>query len=383
MFSVSISPKAYETHLLPLEYMEAFTTIYLGISSNILSVDDRKEPLLLGIENETFIVDCTATLYLGKIIFEKNEQGNLAPKYIPSQISELDFENLNPFWLNEINPNSKKPFKSMIECEDHWEVGKICRVNPKAYEYQKIYYYRNKHNITLNKEQILSYFIELHTKNTILIKDYINTINQNKGIKAYTNIESYYDKLAKEGIIPPKLLSKYNDGTYKQNKEADLIVLDYLKSNNEADSMILLNDELFYAYLVWSLREYLISSYKGKFQDEHKLLFNKGAYKSYKDEAIFEKTFINATTFYSNLFDSYKEYTYTAIPTPKYQFKTPNKPKFSDDEPRPSPLGNYYFELSDNPDTYIEYFQRIYPSITNPPKAWTKQMLKKLDLKLE
>ena len=74
-----------------------------------------------------------------------------------------------------------------------------------------------------------------------------------------------------------------------------------------------------------------------------------------------------------------------------YQFSTPNANKrgmllFDRDKPpifQPSPLGNYYFELSDNPDTYIESFQKIYPSITNPPKDWSKEMMKKLDLKLE
>ena len=64
-------------------------------------------------------------------------------------------------------------------------------------------------------------------------------------------------------------------------------------------------------------------------------------------------------------------------------FQSPNK-SFRSNEINPSALGNYYFYLvGTNKEVYAEYFQRIYPSITNPPKAWSKEMMKKLDLKLE
>ena len=90
--------------------------IILGVQTNILCVDDRLEPEHIIGENDT-ISDFTATLYLGKITFKKNKQGNLAPIYIPSTITESSFEGLNTFWLNEINPHPKKPFRSMMQCE--------------------------------------------------------------------------------------------------------------------------------------------------------------------------------------------------------------------------------------------------------------------------
>jgi len=67
-----------------------------------------------------------------------------------------------------------------------------------------------------------------------------------------------------------------------------------------------------------------------------------------------------------------------------FSFTSPNQALFTRGQPiTPSPLGKYYFELSDNKSVYIEFFPRIYPSITTPPKGWSKEMMQKLDLKLE
>lgn len=154
----------------------------------------------------------------------------------------------------------------------------------------KVLCQKSKHNITLNKEQIISYFTELHKKNSTFIQNYINSINTNNAIDAYVDIESYYDKLTKEGIIPSNLLSKYNDGTYKRNKEADLIVLDYLKQSNQSNFKILLNDELFYDYLVFSLQEYTILYYQGYIAETNNMLFNLAAYMDILDRQKIEET---------------------------------------------------------------------------------------------
>ena len=58
-------------------------------------------------------------------------------------------------------------------------------------------------------------------------------------------------------------------------------------------------------------------------------------------------------------------------------------PRYFDNTNTPSPLGNYYFELEDNENTFVEYHQRIYPKLDNPPKGWSKEMMQKLELKLE
>ena len=176
-------------------------SIYLGIPANILCIDDRLEPKALSYEvleylskkPKLIIQDFTTTLYLGKIVFKKNKYGNLAPIYIPSTITESAFEGLNTFWLNELNPKAKKPFRSIIQCVDGGLMAGIsCEGSSESIPYQKIHYYRSKDNIVLTKEQIISYFTELHKLNTTFIQNYIDSINQEEGIRAnYLHSELY------------------------------------------------------------------------------------------------------------------------------------------------------------------------------------------------
>ena len=410
--------------------IKADKTIYLGIKTNILCVDDRLEDIYLGSE----LNDFTATLYLGKIIFEKNRRGILTPKFIPTTITDSSFEGLNIFWLNEINKKAKKPFQSLVKCINHTN---FCITNKEAIPHLKIHYFRHKDNIVLTKDQIISYFTELHQKNTTFIQNYIDSINTNRGIKAYHLNDRIYDEMLKNGIIDKSMIKRYTD-TYKvvRNNALDLIALDYLstlkESNRKMLFKIVLYDELFYAYLAWSLRNFLVPYFAGRFQDENNLLFNAGAYKKYaeqhrianpyKDE--FKNIFDEMDIFYANIlptkyqegyiegyerfFDYYgltfsptnERYSYLKLPISKgYKQISPNQ-KISEIQNHeliwmtkkeqnlyttitPSPLGKYYFELSDNKGVYIEFFDRIYPSITNPPKGWSKEMMRKLELKLE
>jgi len=46
-------------------------------------------------------------------------------------------------------------------------------------------------------------------------------------------------------------------------------------------------------------------------------------------------------------------------------------------------LNDYYFELAENDNTFVEFYSRIYPSHKNPPKGWTKEMMQKLELGLD
>lgn len=124
------------------------TTIHLGIHTNILCVDDRKEPLFLGIDKETFIIDYTATLYLDKITFTQNKQDNLSPIYTLSNISESHFERLNIFWLNKkINLNPKKSFKSILKKTIGTILTRLYYIDESVIAHQKIYHYRSKDNI--------------------------------------------------------------------------------------------------------------------------------------------------------------------------------------------------------------------------------------------
>lgn len=51
-------------------------------------------------------------------------------------------------------------------------------------------------------------------------------------------------------------------------------MLDYLAKQNKKDEdyLITFDDEYFYAYLVWSLKDFLLELSYGLFQDETKLL---------------------------------------------------------------------------------------------------------------
>ncbi|HEH4867917.1 TPA: hypothetical protein SG577_001721, partial [Campylobacter coli] len=128
-------------------------TIYLGIETNILCVEDRINDIsnFYSSKYNKKINDLTAILYIGKVIFQE-EKNNLFPKFIASNF-DINFEKLNNFWLNEIINN-------------------------------KVQYFRQNNNIILSKEQIYSYFDDLHSKNINLIKNYFNKIYENSGITA-------------------------------------------------------------------------------------------------------------------------------------------------------------------------------------------------------
>lgn len=344
--------------------------IYLGIPTNILCIDDRLEPKYIKSENDT-INDFTATLYLGKIIFKKNKYGNLAPIYIPSQITESAFENLNTFWLNEINPNPKMPFKSIIQCETIY-IGKICEGSSESIPHQKIYYYRTPKNIVLSKNQIISYFTELHKLNASFIKNYIDSINKNNGIRANYLHDKIYDELLDKNLLQKDMFKWYSNAPKAASFKAKLIALDYLKKMNQYNFNIALFNELFYAYLAWSLKEYLLDD----FIFIKDLLFNNKAYKKEIKSKIEQENKDAKNIKLNYKFDSPNRIYRTYPATGKFIYNDDKPPVYA-----PSPLGNYYFELSDNKNTFIEFFQKIYPK--NPPKYWNKEMMNKLELKLE
>ena len=397
--------------------------IYLGINTNINCFDDwcpnGSSRVISG------VTDHKVGLFLGKIIFKKNKYGNLAPKYIPSSVEHIkqEVEKLNPLWLDEINKNYKPPVTHYDDMAGYYReytpnnLKTLCKNSPK--------------NITLTKDQIISYFTELHTLNTTFIKNYIDSINNNNGIRANNLHDTLYDELLEKGILQKDMFDwRYNGKiAYPKTK---LIALDYLKKTHHFNFTIVFFDELFYAYLVWSLKEFTILYYSGYIAEQKNMLFNLGAYVDdrklisndnyetlgYKMGRYFYEHYIDVLTpeakkdvesfckraygysYYYNETTFFIDPSYY-IPTDEAghsirTFQSPNriyrtypatgKPIYDDEEPpiyAPSPLGNYYFELTDNIGTFIEYYQRIYPSIKNPPKGWNKEMMKKLELKLE
>ena len=169
------------------------------------------------------------------------------------------------------------------------------------------------------------------------------------------------------------------------------------------------SDFALFWYFVLSLKNFIVS-FAASFCDENNLRFNAGAYKQYAHLAKKYRSSTKEVEFSNTMygFDEYKRELFFGNNGGlmnvyddyiKLQFLSPNQPISQMNEYEiydmsesqieqaskitPSPLGKYYFELSDNKGVYIEFFPRIYPSITNPPKGWSKEMMQKLDLKLE
>ena len=276
-------------------------------------------------------------------------------------------------------------------------------------------------NITLTKAQIISYFTELHKLNTTFIQNYIDSINKNDGIRANILHDKLYDELLDKGLLQKDMFQWYSNAPKAASPQAKLLALDYFKKTNQYNFTIVFFDELFYAYLVWSLGEFTIPYYSGYIAEQKNMPFNLGAYiddrklidggyLQYKIGRYFYEHYIDILTpevrrdYELFCIDAYSHSAYYNegsfeidpsyyIPTDEaghynkegsgFAFQSPNLDFFGDMTIKPSPLGNYYFELEDNENTFVEYYQRIYPKLDNPPKGWSKEMMQKLELKLE
>lgn len=372
--------------------------IYLGINTNINCLDSWYSPY----QNHKI------GLYLGKITFKKNKQNNLAPIYTPSNIQDIakQVSATNSLWLDGINKDCIKPttFKEARYTPTHNLVEVLCQ--------------RSDKNIILDKNQIVSYFTELHSLNTAFIKNYIDSINKENGIKAYNLHKEIFSNLLEAGILQKDMFEWYNNGNFSPSNKATLLTLDYLKANNQANFKIVLFDELFYAYLVWSLKEYTILYYQGYIVEQNNLIFNPSAYVDFNATKGIDSTLSlydklpqdlqDEMTFCRNAYwitpkdGFFHTESLNYIPSDEkghycvynkksgYSFSSPNNTAKRQitlyDEKQepifmPSPLGKYYFELSDSLGSFIEYFPKIYPQ--KPPKYWSKEMMSKLDLRLE
>ena len=132
-------------------------------------------------------------------------------------------DKINSLWLDEINKNYVPPQVQSDAMMGNYTIYNANNV--------KTLCKNSKANITLTKEQIISYFTELHQKNTAFIQNYIDSINANHGIKAYHLNHKVYDDLFKKGIIYYESMLKWQNGTTEQRNQLKIIALDYLKKN--------------------------------------------------------------------------------------------------------------------------------------------------------
>lgn len=165
-------------------------------------------------------------------------------------------------------------------------------------------------------------------------------------------------------------------------------MLDYLAKQNKKDEdyLITFDDEYFYAYLVWSLKDFIIKLSFGMLQNELQLLFNPAAYiketnfsnldevlrkkyeKQLKDIGLFPfgYDYYGFPLYYKGFFEmsanDYFAYDVDKESDYYYSYKSLNSSG-------PSTLGKYYFQLSYQKEIYIELLQKYYPSMTNPPQG--------------
>ncbi|HIF9854571.1 TPA: hypothetical protein ACX8B0_001631 [Campylobacter jejuni] len=391
--------------------------IYLAINTNIKSYNNicPSEQYFWKFNdmNELECYNPKFGIYLGKIVFDK--KGNkLIPKYIPAKFENLEEEVKkikNPLWLANKNPNYIKPkFYDGMGGGYYFE-------SPNNLEYQcKI----EKDTQILSQEQIISYVKELYSKNTMIIKNYIDAINKNHGIKPFVFSDEIYDQLGEVGILTKEQANNFKDKSYIKKNPILLAMLDYLAKQNKKDEdyLITFDDEYFYADLVWSLKDFLLELSYGLFQDETKLLFNPAAYmddtkidyKNLNEEInkryekilldmgfegengyfndYYDYGFGNNGIFKFNIYDyfAYDEIGVRSYVSPRSPFDSPNF-VYSDGNYHgdakliPSALGKYYFELSYQKGVYIELLHPYYPSIKDLPEGWDNKMLEKANLK--
>lgn len=397
--------------------------IYLAINTNIKSYNNicPSEKYFWKFDNMNELdkwYNPKFGIYLGKIVFDKKDN-KLIPKYIAAKFENLEEEVKkikNPLWLANKNPNYIEPkFYDGMSGGYYFE-------SPNNLEYQcKI----EKDTQVLSQEQIISYVKELYSKNTIIIKNYIDAINKDYGIKPFVFSDEIYDELGEVGILTKEQANNFKDKSYIKKDPILLAMLDYLAKQNKKDEdyLITFDDEYFYTYLVWSLKDFLLELSYGLFQDETELRFNPAAYmddtKIYYqnlNEEInkrYEKILLNMgfegeNGYFKDYYDYgfgnngifefsiYDYFAYDEIGVQPIQQSPYVPPKSPFDSPNfvysdgnyhgdaklvPSALGKYYFELLYQKEIYIELLRPYYPSIKDLPEGWDNKMLEKANLK--
>lgn len=182
-----------EKHDKLLETRKEYKALYLGINTNINCFYDfcPSQKAQRWVDDINDISKPNLGIYLGKIIFKK-EKNKLILEYIPTSIENLkqELSKINALWLDELNVNYIKPeYQDMIP-SSHYILNSPNNLKIKC----KI----EKDTIVLNKEQAFSYISELHTHNVKNIKEYIEQIHKDFGIKPYVFNDKLYEEL---GII--------------------------------------------------------------------------------------------------------------------------------------------------------------------------------------
>ncbi len=141
-------------------------------------------------------------------------------------------------------------------------IFKAFNVDENCFEGLKELFFKNSPYKIVDNLELKKYFLKLYKDNIEFLTSYINEINQVHGIKLY--------------YIENKNLNKF-----------ELIsILDEMVQKNDYE-VVDFSDDLFYSYLVWSLRKFIIAYDIGLYQDKNNLFFNLATYKIHKNHSFY------------------------------------------------------------------------------------------------
>ena len=182
--------------------------------------------------------------------------------------SDMSIKGLDEEFLKK-EYNLKKNFKfetsiylGKIIIKEKNIIFKAFNVDENCFEGLKELFFKNNPDKIIDNLELKKYFLKLYKDNIEFLTSYINEINQIHGIKLY--------------YIENKNLNKF-----------ELIsMLDEMVQKNDYE-IVDFSDDLFYSYLVWSLRKFIIAYDIGLYQDKNNLFFNLATYKIHGNHSFY------------------------------------------------------------------------------------------------
>ena len=182
--------------------------------------------------------------------------------------SDMSIKGLDEEFLKK-EYNLKKNFKfetsiylGKIIIKEKNIIFKAFNVDENCFEGLKELFFKNNPDKIIDNLELKKYFLKLYKDNIEFLTSYINEINQIHGIKLY--------------YIENKNLNKF-----------ELIsMLDEMVQKNDYE-IVDFSDDLFYSYLVWSLRKFIIAYDIGLYQDKNNLFLNLATYKIHGNHSFY------------------------------------------------------------------------------------------------
>ncbi|RDU61196.1 hypothetical protein [Helicobacter sp. MIT 14-3879] len=213
-------------------------------------------------------------------------------------------------------------------------------VNENCFQEIKDFYFKNNPDKIINNIEVKKYFLKLYNDNIDFLTSYINEINQFRGIKIYDIQNTNLNKLA--------LISTLD----KMVKENNYEIIDF-------------NDDLFYSYFIWSLRQFIIAYDIGLYQDKNNLFFNLAAYKMYDNHSFYTEADNNLNfnlidLFFSNISPLEYAVGYLQKEEMIYNGALKHSPGTLQKTLNTTTQfhNKFYFKLKERPFEYAQYFKQ-------------------------